>query len=295
MRIDNAGEFTSKSFDEFCITLGIDVQYPVPHVHFQNGMAEALIKRLKWIARPLLMQSQLPANAWGHAILHAQALIQYRPCAFNDISPYQIALGSPPDLSHLKCFGCQVMVPIPPPRRTKMGPQKSIGIYVGFDSPSIIRYLEPTTGDIFKARFLDCHFTESIFPKLCTQQQECTPCTKEQIKWNADWHDPRTGEGEREVQRILRLHRIMEEMPDSFNDAMKITKSHVPAANTPARISTEGNAAVEHQTRIKRGRPLGSKDLQPRQKRSKPQPDLVLEKRIEIQDTNTCENTNYTK
>jgi len=47
-----------------------------------------------------------------------------------------------------------------------MGPQRRLGIYIGFDSPSIIRYLEPLTGDIFKARFEYCHFDENIFLSL---------------------------------------------------------------------------------------------------------------------------------
>jgi hypothetical protein len=47
-----------------------------------------------------------------------------------------------------------------------MGPQCRLEIYVGFDSPSIIRYLELLTGDIFKARFEDYHFDENIFPSL---------------------------------------------------------------------------------------------------------------------------------
>ena len=45
-----------------------------------------------------------------------------------------------------------------------MGPQRRLGIYVGYESPSIIRYLEPLTGDLFTAKFADCHIDESIFP-----------------------------------------------------------------------------------------------------------------------------------
>ena len=47
-----------------------------------------------------------------------------------------------------------------------MGPQRRLGVYVGFDSPSIIKYLEPLTDDVFTARFADCHFNESVFPSL---------------------------------------------------------------------------------------------------------------------------------
>ena len=46
IRLDNAGEFTSKTFDEYCKSVGIDVEHPVPHVHTQNGLVESLIKRL---------------------------------------------------------------------------------------------------------------------------------------------------------------------------------------------------------------------------------------------------------
>ena len=53
-----------------------------------------------------------------------------------------MVLGYEPDISHLRTFGCAVQVPIAPPKRAKMGPQRRLGIYVGFNSPSIIRFLE---------------------------------------------------------------------------------------------------------------------------------------------------------
>ena len=48
--MDNVGEFTSKSFDEYCASLGIEVEHPVPHVHTQNGLAKSFIKRIQIIA-----------------------------------------------------------------------------------------------------------------------------------------------------------------------------------------------------------------------------------------------------
>ena len=52
--MDNAGEFTSKAFDDYCMAIGIKVEHSIPLVRTQNGLAEALIKRVKFIARPLL-------------------------------------------------------------------------------------------------------------------------------------------------------------------------------------------------------------------------------------------------
>ena len=145
IRLDNAGEFTSQTFNDYCMSIGITVEHPVAHVHTQNGLAESLIKRLQLIARPLLMRSSLPSSAWGHAILHAAALIRLRPTAYHKYSPLQLVSGREPNLSHLKVFGCAVYVPISPPQRTKMGPQRRLRIYIGFNSPSIIRNLELLT------------------------------------------------------------------------------------------------------------------------------------------------------
>jgi hypothetical protein len=77
--MDNAGEFTSQKFYDYCMSIDINVEHHVAHTHTQNGLAESFIKRLQLIARPLLMKSKIPVSAWGHAILHAVSLIRIRP------------------------------------------------------------------------------------------------------------------------------------------------------------------------------------------------------------------------
>ena len=141
IRLDNAGEFSSTAFHDYCMSLGIEVQYPVAHTHTRNGLAESFIKHLQWIARPLLLRTKLPLSAWGHALLHAGYLIRLCPIGDHVFSPLQIVSGSQPNISHLRVFGYAVYVPIPPKQRSKMGPQLRLVIYVGFLSASIIHYL----------------------------------------------------------------------------------------------------------------------------------------------------------
>ena len=69
-----------------------------------------------------------------------------------------------------------------PPQCTKMGPQLRLGIYVGFGSPSIIRYLEPLTSNIFKAQFEDCRFDKNIFSSL--GKEKSLPEARQEITWN---------------------------------------------------------------------------------------------------------------
>jgi hypothetical protein len=154
------------------MSIGIKVEHPVAHVHTQNDLAESLIKILQLIARLLLMKCNLPSSAWGHTILHVVALIRLKPTASHKFSSLQSVSGREPNLSHLKKFCCVVYVPISPPQRTKMGPQRRLGIYIGFHSPSIIKYLEPLTGDVFTARFANCQFDETIFPILGGEKEK---------------------------------------------------------------------------------------------------------------------------
>jgi hypothetical protein len=266
IRLNNAGEFTSQAFDNYCMSIRIDVEYPVTHTHTQNGLAESFIKRLQMIARPLLMKTKLPIFAWGHAILHAALLVRIRPTAYHKYSPLQLVFGQQPNIFHFRIFGCAVYVSISPPQRTKMGPQRKLGIYVGFDSPSIIKYLEPLTSDIFKVRFDDCHFNETIFPPF--RGEKSLPEARREITWNVStlFHlDPCINQSELEVQRIIHLQGIANQLPDVFTDSKKIVKSHILTANNPARIEVPKGqliniAANESKTRLKRGRLVGAKD-----------------------------------
>jgi transposase InsO family protein len=54
IRMDNAAEFSSQAFNDYCMAQGIEVQHSVPYVHTQNGLAESLIKRINLIIRLLL-------------------------------------------------------------------------------------------------------------------------------------------------------------------------------------------------------------------------------------------------
>ncbi|PRQ53193.1 putative RNA-directed DNA polymerase [Rosa chinensis] len=295
IRLDNAGEFTSKTFDDYCMSLGIDVEHPVPHVHTQNGLAEAAIKRLQMIARTLVMHTNLPVSAWGYAILHAATLIRLRPTATQSYSALQLVTGYEPNISHLRIFGCTIYVPITPPQRTKMGPQRRISIYVGYESPTIVRYLEPLTGDLFTARFADCHFDETVFPSLGGDKNTNVQQERQELSWSVPTMshlDPHTAQSELEVRRIIELQNVADTLPDAFSDIAKVTRSHIPAANVPARIDVPNNGhnatpltlgdgtIAQHGNNVasmavgparKRGRPIGSKDTRPRKRANEAQ------------------------
>nr|GEX30205.1 hypothetical protein [Tanacetum cinerariifolium] len=101
----------------------------------------------------------------------------------------------------------QVYVPITPPQRIKMGPQRRLGIYVGYETSFIIRYIKPLTGDVFTARFADCHFNEVIFPLLGGEKKT----HEKYVSWSEPsllYLDPCTKQSETEVQKIMHLQEI---------------------------------------------------------------------------------------
>ena len=81
--------------------------------------------------------------------------------------------------------------------------------------------------------------------------------------------DPYSSTCEQEVQKIIHLQKIANQMPDAFTNLKRITKSDIPAENVPIRIDVpkEPSTSVianESKTHLKRGRPLRSKDQNPR-------------------------------
>ena len=107
------------------MSVGINIEHPTAHTHThtQNGLVESFIKRLQLIARPLLMKTKLLTSVWGHAIMHAAALVRIQPTTYHEYSISQLVLGKQPNVSYLRIFGCVVYVPIAPAQCIKMGLQ----------------------------------------------------------------------------------------------------------------------------------------------------------------------------
>jgi len=118
-----------------------------------------------------------------------------------------------------------------------MGPHRKLGIYVGYQSPSIIKYLEPLTGDLFMVRYADCIFNEDHFPALGGDYKYQNEC--QEINWDAQGissSDPRTQETEQQVQKIINLQHIANNLLEAFIDYKGVTKSSYPARNAPERV-----------------------------------------------------------
>ena len=73
--------------------------------------------------------------------------------------------------------------------------------------------------------------------------------------------NPRTNQCELEIQRVIHLKNLANQLPDTFIDTKKVTKSYIQTANTPARIDVPvGHLINESKIRLKHCKLIGSKD-----------------------------------
>ena len=82
--------------------------------------------------------------------------------------------------------------------------------------------------------------------------------------------DPQINLYEQEVQKIVQLQSLANQLPDALADPKRVTKSHIPVVNVPIHVDVpEGQDNNKSQARMKRKRPLGSKDKNPRKRKLK--------------------------
>jgi hypothetical protein len=77
---------------------------------------------------------------------------------------------------------------------------------MAYYSPSIIKYLEPLTEDLFTARYTDCIFNEDNFSTLGRDYKYHSE--SQEINWDGKStmsSDPRTKQNKLQVQKIINL------------------------------------------------------------------------------------------
>jgi hypothetical protein len=118
-----------------------------------------------------------------------------------------------------------------------MSPHRRMGIYMGFQSPFILKYLESLTGDLFTVQFADCIFNEDHFLALGGENKFIND--GQEINWDDKSilsSDPHTKETKLQVQKILELQQFASNLPDVFTNYKGVTKSLNPIVNTPCRV-----------------------------------------------------------
>ena len=86
LQCDTDPVFWSEAFQRELRSLGIQTRSSPPYTQAQNGKIERYIRTLKTMTRSLMTDSQLPAEFWPYALVHAALILRQTPSSANDIT-----------------------------------------------------------------------------------------------------------------------------------------------------------------------------------------------------------------
>ena len=129
----------------------------------QNGRVERKHQDILNIARALRIQASLPLKFWSMCVLHAVHLINRLPSvAIGNKVPFELLYNKPPQLDHLKVFGCLAYVTMVP-KQSKFHPRARRCVFLGYRSNmKSSRFYDLDNHTIFYSR--DATYFENIFP-----------------------------------------------------------------------------------------------------------------------------------
>ena len=93
--------------ENYFLSNGIIHQTSYVNTPQQNGVAERKNRDLLEKTRAIMLQMHVPKKFWSYGILTATYIINRLPSQVLDFQcPLEILQGKPPNISHLKIFGC---------------------------------------------------------------------------------------------------------------------------------------------------------------------------------------------
>ena len=128
---DRGGEFLNAEMQQFCAEKGIIHNKSTPRNHQQNGKAENTNRRFGDLVRSLLTQYALPKKLWAEAISYASHLHNVSMKKRLHMTPQQAFVGTIPDITSLRTFGCKVFSRVSDEVRQKLDPKSQLGMYMG--------------------------------------------------------------------------------------------------------------------------------------------------------------------
>jgi transposase InsO family protein len=161
LRTDNGGEYTSKEFEDYLKSQGIQHQTTVPDTPQQNGAAERLNRTLEERTRAMLHGANLTYKLWAEIWNTANYLRNVGPISKqNKQTPLELFCGRKPYIEHLRAVGCIAYAHINDRKRWKLSPKAQKLVMIGYSATSrAYRLWNPSDDSILEAT--DVNFEES--------------------------------------------------------------------------------------------------------------------------------------
>lgn len=177
IRTDNGTEYLNEVFQNELKKCGIKHQKSNVYTPEQNGVAERTNRKLIEKAKCMIFDANLEKPYWAEAMNFAAYILNH---SVNSVlvtkTPEEIWSGNKVDVSHLRIFGCPVMVHVPKQKRYKLDKVSSKILFMGFtDDTKGFRCIDPITKKVCNSR--DVVFIEdsrAISTTSCESTEENT-------------------------------------------------------------------------------------------------------------------------
>ena len=168
LRADRDAVYIWQDLRDVLFAMNVHTEYTVPYAHWMLGKCERMWRTLTYAAQAIMSDCGLPKQFWHYAIMaavHIKNRSYSTGAGTNGGIPYQLLYQKPPDLSHLRVFGCMAFVKVPDVHKRKFTPSAVPKVFLGYSplSPGYIVY-DPNV----KSISVTCHvkFDEARFPFL---------------------------------------------------------------------------------------------------------------------------------
>jgi transposase InsO family protein len=104
---DRGGEFTARTFMEYCAEQGVQRHLTAPYTPQQNDVVERRNQTVLGMARSMLKAMRMPGHFWGEAVLTAVFILNRSPTrSVEGMTPHEAWYGAKPLVHFLRTFGC---------------------------------------------------------------------------------------------------------------------------------------------------------------------------------------------
>ena len=233
IRCDGAKEYQKLS--TFCQETGIELHNTNPYAHNQNATIERNIRTIQNMASAMLQDANLPHRYWGYAVCQAAYIKNRAPMKILEYrTPYELTLGTKPDLQYLRRFGSRCFVHIPQEKQVKLGPRSNEGIFLGNTENGYIVKIN-STGKITYSR--DVIFDETYEPAQTINSESFfdsgSEAEDEELSDNNSTYDLSSNSGSDDSEN----YQEHEQQQPSPQPAANQKSPQVPSRQQPARAS----------------------------------------------------------
>ena len=146
-------------FRDICNEHKILLTSSSPYSHWENGVAERVIRTMMEKSFTVMAQRDIAAQHWAHALSHVVKVNNCLPhSSINNETPYWRWYESRPKFTNVKPFGCDVRVNTPKEDKPKkyIDPPGWMGIYIGFDYDSSSHKVFKPSHGAYKWKIVNC-------------------------------------------------------------------------------------------------------------------------------------------